>query len=333
MNAFSDAIVVHDLLRRGGDVVTYADADAAGVPRAVVRRCAAQGDVIRVGKAAFVATERWQSASAWERFRLASIGFAMSAGPDVFLTGHAAALVHAIPVDGSPPTVPTAVRPGNPHTGLSRSAHGRVRSGYLPLAHQQQRHRVGVVSPAYTVVDIARHGTPVAGLMAADHVLHRGLHRDIPAALVRYMHAYPGIEKARWVLRHADSRCESPLETLGRYIFIRAGRPVPLSNVWIYGPGKPRRVDHLFPEHGVVIEADGAVKYNNRADAAEIVEDEKERHRWLERAGLSVIRYTNAIARNRPSEFLADLDRTIRERRGRPVPTCWSLEPPNSVTG
>lgn len=180
MNAFSDAIVVHDLLRRGGDVVTYADADAAGVPRAVVRRCAAQGDVIRVGKAAFVATERWQSASAWERFRLVSIGFAMSAGPGVFLTGHAAALVHAIPVDGSPPTVPTAVRPGNPHTGLSRSAHGRVRSGYLPLAHQQQRHRVGVVSPAYTVVDIARHGTPVAGLMAADHVLHRGLHRDIP---------------------------------------------------------------------------------------------------------------------------------------------------------
>jgi len=106
-----------------------------------------------------------------------------------------------------------------------------------------------------------------------------------------------------------------------------------LSNVWIYGPGKPRRVDHLFPEHGIVIEADGAVKYNNRADAAEIVEDEKERHRWLERAGLSVIRYTNAMARNRPSEFLADLDRTIRERRGRPVPTCWSLEPPKSVTG
>lgn len=333
MSAFSDAIIVQDLLRRWGGVVTYTDADKAGVPRTVVRRCAARGDVVRIGKAAFVGVERWRNASAWEHFRLASIGFAMSAGSDVFLTGHAAALLHAIPVDGSPPAVPTAIRPGSPHTGLSRSAHGRVRSGYLPLAHQQERHRVGVVSPAYALVDIARHGTPVAGLIAADHVLHRGLHRDVPASLVRNMQAYPGIAQAEWVLQHADSRCESPLETLGRYVFIQAGRPVPLSNVWIYGPGKPRRVDHLFPEHGVAIEGDGAIKYNNRADAAEIVNDEKERHRWLERAGFSVIRYTHDIARFRASELLADLDRTIRDRRGRPAPTCWSLEPPWSATG
>lgn len=299
----------------------------------MLRRGAARGDVVRVGKAAFVDAERWRSASDWERFRLTSIGFVLGTGPDVFLTGHAAALLHGIPVDGSPPAAPTAVRPGNPHTGLSRSAHGRVRSGYLPLIHQQERHRVGVVSPAYALVDIARHGTPLAGLMAADNVLHRGVPLDVPAFLVRNMRAYPGIDQAQWVLEHADPRCESPLETLGRYAFIQAGRPVPLSNVWIHGPGKPRRVDHLFPEHGVAIEGDGATKYNNRADAAAIVDDEKERHRWLERVGLSVIRYTHAMVRFRPWELLADLDRTIRERRGRPAPTCWSLEPPWSVTG
>jgi hypothetical protein len=169
--------------------------------------------------------------------------------------------------------------------------------------------------------------------VAADFALRRQVQPEIPAYLAAQMSAYPGIGHAIWALEHADARCESPLETLGRYAFIQAGRPAPLSNVWVCAGGVVRRVDHLIPEHGIVIEGDGDVKYDDRPDAAAIVTDEKARERWLRRLGFVVIRYTYQVARYHPAWLLAEVDREIRNRGGRPAPTCWSLDPPWAMVG
>lgn len=283
---------------------------------------------MRVGKAAFVGADSWDVADAWGRFRLRAIGFGLCTAADAHLAGAAAAVIHGIPTVGSPPSLPTAVRPGDAHRAPIRSTHGRIRWGYLPPHHRTTRSRVAVVSAAYTSVDVARRDGPLAGLTAADHLLHQGMHPEIPADVLAHMKGYPGIRQAEWAWSHADPRCESPLETAGRFAFIQAGRPVPLSNVWISHGGQVRRVDHLYPEHGIVLEGDGDVKYNNRPDAADIVRDEKARERWLRSLGFTVIRYSYATVRNNPHLLLAEVDREIARRRGRPAPTCWSLNPP-----
>jgi hypothetical protein len=333
MSWLQDRRQVAELLHRWGGTFHLRDADAAGISRAVIRRCWQRDELVRVGKSAFAGADAWSAATPKERFRLSAVGFGLCTADDVHLAGTAAAALHDIPTVGPPPAVPTAVRPGDAHRAPIRSVHGRIRWGYLPPAHRTTRSRVGVVSPAYTLIDIARHESPLAGLTAADHLFHHGLHPEVHAGLLPHMSAYPGIQQAAWVLEHADGRCESPLETAGRYVFIQAGMPVPLSNVWVTDGSRVRRVDHLIAEHGIVIEGDGDVKYDNRPDAAAIVTDEKARERWLRSLGFIVIRYTHEIVRYRPQALLAEVRREITNRGGRPVPTCWSLEPPRAMAG
>ena len=184
------------------------------------------------------------------------------------------------------------------------------------------------VSPAYCAIDIARHLGPQDGLVIADAVLHLGPDRAILTELIGKMQAYPGIRAALWAVQHADSRSESPLETLGRYAFISAGLPAPLSNVWVWAGGHWFRTDHLLPESGVVLEADGALKYNDRSDADTVVTSEKERERLLRKAGFGVARYNWADAVGRPWIIPERAREAALLRNGRPIPTCWTLDPP-----
>ncbi len=149
--------------------------------------------------------------------------------------------------------------------------------------------------------------------------------------MIQSMLAYPGIDTARWVAEHADPRSESPLESLGRMAFLSAGRIPPLSNIWITVGGKWFRVDHLLPETGVVIEADGAIKYNNRPDAGQQVMVDRERERLLRQLGFVFVRYDWAIASHAPAELMRRVDEAARTRPLRPVPTSWTLEPPWST--
>ena len=200
MTTLSDNRHFADLIGRSGPVVHLRDADAAGVPRDVLRRIERRGDAVRVGKSAFVDRRTWDKADEWVRFGFRSVGFALCIGGQNYLAGDAAALLHGVPRLSRPAPVPTAVRPGDAHRAPIRSTHGRIRWGYLPPAHRMTKQRVGVVSLAYTVIDISRHDGPLAGLLAADFVAHEGLHPEVPANLAAHMSSYPGIANATWAL-------------------------------------------------------------------------------------------------------------------------------------
>ncbi len=127
-----------------------------------------------------------------------------------------------------------------------------------------------VVSPSFAAMDIARHRGPRAGLVIADRVLADGVSRSTFSAIAAGLAKYPGVSWAAWVADHADGRAESPLESLGRWAFLQAGRPAPLSNVWV-GAGRTHfRVDHLLPESGVILEGDGDQKYR-QDNAVELI--------------------------------------------------------------
>ena len=152
--------------------------------------------------------------------------------------------------------------------------------------------------------------------------------------LVGRMTTYPGIDIASWSAKQADPHSESPVETVGRLAFLLCGRQAPQSNVWISKGANRFRVDHLVPGTGVVLEADGAVKYNMRDDAATVVHQQNRREELLRAWGFEVVRYTYAEALNRPEFFIERVDRAVARMSGRPISAeihpadaLWSAPP------
>ncbi|MET3805292.1 hypothetical protein ABIB25_002293 [Nakamurella sp. UYEF19] len=328
MSNLADRRQISMLVDLHGAVFLLRDADAAGISRGVLRRMFATGDLLRLAKSAFALTATMADASPWERFRLRSIAFAACAQEGTFLTGAAAAAVLGLPMIADPPALPIAIRHGSPHAGHRLTPYGSVRHGPLPLRHRTTKSNVPVVSPAYCAIDVARHFGPRDGLVVADKVLHMGTPREVLADLTRRMDRYPGISEARWVVEHADQRAESPLETLGRFAFLSASLPAPKSNVWIPVGGQWFRVDHLIPETGVILEADGAVKYDNRDDASVLIANDRDRERLLRGLDFGLARYQWAIAAHRPAEILYRAREAARLRGSKPIPTCWTLDSP-----
>jgi hypothetical protein len=327
MSRRSDQRQMSTLLDRG-PVFLMRDADAAGVPRCVVRRLVAEGELERLAKSAFAAAATMHSATAWERFRLRSIAFVAGAQEGTFLTGAAAAAILGLPVLCEPPELPVAIRHGSPHRGHRLTPYGTVRHGPLTMRDRTSINGVPVVGPAYTTIDIARHFGARVGLAVADKVLHLGTSREELAAVTTGMDRYPGINEARWVVENADGRAESPLESLGRLAFLGARLPAPLSNVWIPAGRQWFRVDHLVPDTGVILEADGALKYDNRPDAARLIAEDRDRERLLRDLGFCIVRYTWAVAAHRPGVIVHRAAEAARLRGPLPVPTCWTLESP-----
>lgn len=325
MSPWNDRHQVELLLNRCGPVVHLRDADHCGVPRTLVLRVADRGELMRIGKAAFVGTQTWEMASEWVRFRYRSVAFSLCIAEDAHLTGPAAAVLLGLPTMGGPPGRPTAIRPGNAHTGHDRSSWGTVRRGFLPPHHRTVRDRARTVSPALAAVDVARYGTAPDALVVMDAVRHAGVSADVLGSLLSHMFRYRGIALAQWALTVSDPRAESPLESLGRLSFLSAGLPAPVSNAWIDCNGRWFRVDHLLPATGVVLEADGAVKYRDRPDADSIVREEKAREHQLRQAGFGIARYNWADAVSRPWIIPVRAAEASGHRTG-PLPTCWQLD-------
>lgn len=332
MGHISDLRQAQQVFERLGPVIHLRDADTCGVARTVLLRMTDRGELLRLAKSSFVEAERYNSSNIWGQFGQRSIAFALCIAQDAHLTGPAAAHLLGLPVLGDPPLLPTAIRPGNPHIGHDRTPFGRLRRGYLPLFHRTVRARVRTVDPVFAAVDIARHLGPLDGLLAADAALHDGAGRWKMQELAGHMLGYPGISTVQWVAQNATERAESPLESLGRYSFLTAGWPAPLSNVWIPTGRQWFRVDHLIPETGVIVEADGAVKYNNRPDADAIVTSQRVREQLLRGLGFGIARYNWNDAVSRPWIIPARAKEAAAQRPAVPVPTCWTLDDPRGST-
>ena len=155
-----------------------------------------------------------------------------------------------------------------------------------------------VTTPARTVVDVARNCGMKAGLVAADAALADNLASagDLAAAVERATH-WPGITVARRAVELASPDAESPLESLSRLLIIEAGLPVPGLQKWIKTYRGWYRVDGLWPDRAVILEADGMKKYRDDEDA---MPEEKLRQEALERAGYRVVRVTWDDVMNHP---------------------------------
>ena len=183
-----------------------------------------------------------------------------------------------------------------------------VHNAGLPEEHLCVVDGVVMTSVARTVVDIARRRPFRAGVVAADAALHLGLCTgDELLRVLGDCHGWPGIVKARGVVRFADDRAESPLESISRVALARRGLPTPELQVEIGFD----RVDFFWPPWNVVGEADGLEKYTGITSIVR----EKEREERLRAYGCHLVRWLWAEAYGRP-DVLGDRVWVVLERAG-----------------
>lgn len=288
-------------------------------------RAARAGTLTRLADGCYADRVAYETANAWEQFRLRSIALVTACGPLTFLAEWSAVSVWTLPTIGPPPATPVVVQAKRPGLGASPSSVGRIRVAQLPSEEMLTRgsspfRTVPIMSPAWAVADLARNAPVLNALVATDDALHSG---EPVREMAHHFAGWDGVARMRWVLEHADPAAESPLESLGRFACIQFNLPMPVSNAWLGRDGPERRVDLLWVWHWVAGEGDGALKYDNRPDASRIVADQNEREWQLRRLGLDFARFGWDPAYFHRAELAAKFGAALQDNPPRVEPIRW----------
>jgi very-short-patch-repair endonuclease len=184
-----------------------------------------------------------------------------------------------------------------------------------------------VTSIARTLVDVARHRPIGSGVAAFDAALHdnRIVMGDIEDVLL-FCWTWPRIRRAQRAVRLCDARSESPLESISRLVLGWLRLPTPELQTDVFNPfGRfVGRSDFYWDDVGVIGEADGRAKYDERS----VLLREKDRQEALEELGLVVVRWgwddvtRKRLALRERIEHAFDRGRR-RDRSG--FPRLWTL--------
>lgn len=300
------------------DLVTTEEARAAGLTDDQVRQRVRSGRWRTVARGVYLRTPA-EVADSHEAGRLAHVHRALAAAmthADSVIALQSAAAVRALPTVSE---LPSAVHLISPR-GRSGTRDG-VSIHRLPLDPRDVvllPNRPGgdpahghllVTSPVRTWVDIARTSTLADSLAVGDRGLRRGLFSadalSEAAALVRGR----GSRHVRVAAELVHAGRETPLESWSAACFHEWGLPEPQVQVQIedHAGRFVGRVDFLWEEFGVIGEADGALKYDDR----EANYAEKRREDWLRELGYRVIRWGWADLR-RPDRVRRRLATALR---------------------
>jgi len=224
------------------------------------------------------------------------------------ISHQSAAVLHGLPM---------LYRPGRPILTVTQNASTGRRAGIhtrratLGRDDVQNWHGAAVTSVPRTILDVARHGR-LEGLVMADAALRLRLctHKALDHAASTGA-GWPGVRSARWVAAHATPLAESPLESLIRACLIDHGVPLPELQAWIELGQTRFRVDGLWREQGVVLEADGKIKYASAEARGDALWAEKRRQEQLEQHGLRVVRASWAEVTRDQSQLVARIRRAL----------------------
>ena len=315
-------------------VMHRADLLADGITDAEIKSARGSGSWTRVHRGAYCATDSLAGLDQEDRYRLRSIAVARRS-PHLVLSHQSAAAMLGLPLWKASLERVHLIRPAD---GGGRAGPGRiVHIGRLAPSEIGRVAGTLVTSPARTLTDIACSSTFVTTVVAADAALRRRLVTpdELAAALAKTEHRR-GAATARRALRFADGRCESVGESLLRVAMHQARLPEPQLQIRVIGPDGSviARSDLGYPELGVLIEFDGAIKYTKLLqpgeNAHEVVLAEKIREDRIRDLGYVVVRVVWAELTD-PSAIAAKINAALN--RGRRVVAAagitgtWSTEP------
>jgi hypothetical protein len=250
----------------------------------------------------------WAAASPEERLvlRARAVGLNRAAVPVVFSHLTAAAL-YGLPVGNAEHasvwlTVPPGARTGREHGVVQQAA--RLADDEVTVVRG-----LPCTAAPRTIADCLRHVDALLSVPIGDAALRRQprlvTSEEIDAAVTR--HRWPRAAAATSLLSLLDGRRESPVESRSAVVMHRYGLPRPAAQVRILDERSRfvARPDFVWPEHGVVGEADGLVKYDS--DAGTVVADERARQARMQALGLIVVRWTEQQLHGDPPLLIQQL--------------------------
>jgi Transcriptional regulator, AbiEi antitoxin len=272
---------------RGG-VLTTAQAATLDVDEhGLVRLCRA-GELVRVRRGAYVLGEAWRDGDAGTRAALRTRAVLASRSPSSVASHEAALALHRLPVDGRWPAV-IDLRADVSRVRLVGGVRLHPRGGVRSVVVDGFR----AVPIDVAIAQVTLRSGLLAGLVPLDRALHerRVTREEVALALAACAVTPAARHRADELVARGDPACESVGETRTRLLLTDLGF-APRSQVEVRdGKGAVvARVDFLVGDH-VVVEFDGAVKYEGVEGRAALVA-EKRREDRLRALGYAVVRVT-----------------------------------------
>ena len=167
------------------------------------------------------------------------------------------------------------------------------------------RHRgLPITTPLRTVLDCARTLPLVEAVVIADSALRmRAFTIDELVAAARRCSRGPGAGRVRAVVELADDRCGSALETLLRVLLVSNGLAPPCTQYVVRDRRgrRVKRVDFAWPEHRLIVEADGFEFHSSRS----AYRDDRRCGNAYTRNGWRFLRFSWEDVVDHPEEVLA----------------------------
>lgn len=238
----------------------------------------------RIRRGVYVDDAAFTALQPWQRYALRVHAF-IRRHPDAVLCMESAAVPLGLPLFGETrdihvfdPALRTSQRYGDVCVHTSQDPREITDLGGVLLT-----------SPLDTTVDLARVLQPARALAVADALLADS---DDPDSLRNALRTRSdqqvnsrGRARLAWVWDHADSRAESPAESVSRAVIEWSGFEAPVLQREFFYEGAEDRVDFFWRSGAIIGEADGWAKYGlgDPEKAAKRLADEKRREDRLRR--------------------------------------------------
>jgi hypothetical protein len=295
-------------------LISAARLRAGGRSAGQVRTLVRQGAIVPIGRGLYVSrtVSRQFATVPHSDHVLRSAAALADNGPESVISHTSAALIHAIDLIGDRPADVTITCRSGGRRGRRNGIHTYANA--MPDEHIESKYGLRVTTPARTVLDLARTSSFAAGVVAADSAVRQGL--TTVAELLHVAEPYRqrrGGDRAHRVVIFADGLAESPLESLARVVFDEGALPPPELQVRVTGADDEfiGRVDFLWRKYKLIVEVDGAAKYDldPRRARAELWRDKA-----LRRAGYEVIHFSWAEITTQPEHVIAAIWAALRAR-------------------
>jgi len=238
------------------------EAFRAGFTSRQIERAMERGYLLRVAPSVYAVCSPWRELTPWERYRLLAEA-AVRLTPDAIVSHLADAVLLSLPNPAYEPKKVTMTLLDDTRTSRG-DGWRQFHRGATPPEHIVIRAGAGRLIPARTVIDCARDLHPRDALAIMDAALRLGLcTREELVAMRRHQAQWPGILGADRILPISDPLRENWLESISAWAFHSHGLDVGIPQVTVVDPSGRAigRADALWPDLGIVGEADGRAKY------------------------------------------------------------------------
>jgi hypothetical protein len=256
-------------------IVLRRDALAAGYDDNAIARFVKAGLITRIRHGAYVSTSIWAALDPKGQHDTLSRAVLKQYDATVALTHDSAVVRHDGPTYGLElSSVHLLHLPKN--TGRRNVAGVVHHKGTARVLDLTRNDDDWLTSPARTILDVAMTRGIEAGIVVADDFIRRELtSKDELWLVYECVKDWPGALILRLVIERCDGRAESVGETLGRELFRKHLLPMPILQFEVFRPdgSLAGRTDWAWPEHQLLGEFDGQVKYLRFRRTGETVTD------------------------------------------------------------